>query len=295
MAIKKRSMGEGIFDLCNVTLMFVFSLIILYPFWNMLLISLSSAAELNKLGFKIWIDEWSLSAYAYIFERGKIYVAYMNTLFRTIVGTVLSVVMGLLAAYPLSKRNLPGKNIITAFFVITMFFSGGIIPTFLLIRSLGLINNLLVLVIPGMFSVFDMIIVRNYLMTMGQELEESALIDGANYLHILFRIMVPLSMPVIATVALWAAVGHWNAWFDARMYLSGNRFVLLQTMIQELIENSSTEAMDINDFVLRRSEPINTQNVIAATTIVTIGPIVLLYPFLQKYFVKGIMVGSLKG
>ena len=292
----RRSLGEAAFDAANVIFMLCFSATIIYPFWDAFLFSFSGPREISGVGFRLWITHWSTDTYRYIFDRGLILIAYRNTLFRTVAAVYLTTITCLFAAYPLSKRRLPGRTAITAFFVFSMFFSGGLIPTYLLIRGLGFINNLWVLVIPQMFNVFYMIIMRNYLMAAHlEELEEAALVDGAGYPYILFRIMVPLSKPLLATVALWVAVAHWNEWFYARIYLSGNRFLVLQSLLQRLIEHYRQDEQVLNDYVLQTEAEINSANVVAATMILTIGPIVLLYPFLQKYFVKGVMIGSLKG
>ena len=292
----KRSVGELVFDTCNITFMLLFSLTIIYPFWDIALLSLAGPKEVYESAFKLWLTDWSLNAYQYIFRWGMVLIAYRNTIFRTVFGVILTVVMCLFAAYPLSKRDLPFRTGITLFFVMSMFFSGGLIPTYLLIKGLGLINNLWVLVIPQMFNVGHMIIMRNYLMAQNfQELEEAALSDGATHPYILFKIIMPLSKPLLATVALWVAVAHWNEWFSARIYLNKQDQVVLQSFLQKLIEHKREEEDALQAYVSQNEILITSANVIAATTLVTIGPIIFLYPFLQKYFIKGIMIGSLKG
>jgi putative aldouronate transport system permease protein len=247
------------------------------------------------LGVNFWPEEFTLDSYSYVFSNATIGRAYIVTIAKTILGTFGSVIFCLLAAYPLAKKNLPFRNVITIFFLITMFFSGGLIPTYLNIKKLHLINKFVVYILPGLVSTYSMIIVRNYIMSIDPGLEESAFIDGANYFNILFRIIIPVSTPVLATISLWAAVAHWNSWFDALIYFNGDKFVVLQLILRRMLMNAKSEITDIAYQQSVNEKDIITETVSAAITIVTIGPIIIVYPFLQKYFVKGIMVGSFKG
>jgi len=224
-------------------------------------------------------------------------MGYANTIFRAFTGTVLMLVMCYLGAYPLSKKNLPGRNVITVFFLITMFFGGGLIPTYLLIKKINLINSRLVYIIPGMFSAYNMVIMRNFIMSMDKELEEAALIDGANYFDVAFKIVAPLLKPVLATIALWSIVGHWNSWFDCLIYIKDENKYILQLIVRRMVVQSQGEQdfMSLEAFNRLSEIKIHSSNVKSAVILVTIGPIILVYPFLQKYFVKGIMIGSLKG
>ena len=290
----RRSVGEAVFDVANVIFMLAFSATILYPFWDAFLLSFSGPREISGVGFRLWITHWSMDTYRYIFDRGLILIAYRNTLFRTVVAVYLTTITCLFAAYPLSKRRLPGRTAFTAYFVFSMFFSGGLIPTYLLIRGLGLLNNLWVLVLPQMFNVFYMIIMRNYLMAAHlEELEEAALVDGGGYPYILFRIMVPLSMPLLATVSLWVAVAHWNEWFYPLIFTPRRDLTVLQVLLRRvLIENQTSELDILEEAELRL---ITAETIKAALLFVSIGPIVAVYPFIQRYFVRGIMLGSVKG
>jgi putative aldouronate transport system permease protein len=225
-----------------------------------------------------------------------ILTAYGNSIFRTVFGTVLTVVACMALAYPLAKRHLPGRNILTIYLLITMFFSGGLIPTYLLVRSLGLIDNRLAYLLPSMVTGFNVIIMRNFLMTLDKAYEESAFIDGASYFRIFWSIVVPLSKPVIATVALWTAVWHWNSWFDGLIYMRSESKIVLQMVLRKLIVDAEARFMNsIAQFALEEDIDLPTTAIKAAVTIVTIGPIVLVYPFLQKHFIHGIFMGSLKG
>jgi putative aldouronate transport system permease protein len=271
---------------------------ILYPFWFLFLQSFSTVIEGSSLGFRFWNKTWQATAYKFLFSRSYIFYAYGNSIFRTVLGTFFMLSTSLMIAYPLSKRDLPGRNWITTYFIITMFFAGGLIPFYILIRNLGLFNSIFVYVIPGMVGVFNALLVRNFIMAMGSELEDSALIDGAGYYSILFYIIIPLSKPILATVALWTAVAQWNSWFDCLLYIQSEKKIVLQMIIRRMLTMTIAMKDDIELFqslIKEGSVDIFTSNVRAAAVFITIGPILLVYPFIQKYFVKGIMMGSLKG
>ena len=240
--------------------------------------------------------KWNVGAYKFALSKyGSVPVAYINSIFRTVMGTVLTIVITLLAAYPLSKILIPGRNMLTIFILITMFFSGGLIPSYLLIRRLGLFDTRWALILPSLAIGFYTIIMRNFLMTIDSAYEDSAFIDGANYFQILVRIIIPLSKPVIATIALWTAVMHWNSWFDALIYTKSESKIVLQLLLRRLIQEMTLMDDSLNDFLNVEQIKLPSEAVKAAITILTIGPIILLYPFLQKYFIKGIFIGSLKG
>ncbi|WP_028389784.1 carbohydrate ABC transporter permease [Bacillus cihuensis] len=294
MAVKKRKIS--LFDILNVTGFTLFSLIVLYPFWQTVVLSFSDAEAASSLGVNLWPDRWIPDAYAFVFSYQNIMIAYLNTIIRTVLGTVLIVSFTVLAAYPLSKKDLPYRNFFTIFFLIAMFFSGGMIPDYLLIKNLGLIDSRFALILPSAVNVFFIIIMRNYFMTIDKGLEESAIVDGANYFQILIKIIIPISKPVIATVALWAAVYHWNEWFHALIYIQDDALDVLQTVVRDmLVAMDLTQAGSQMGGGGMSNADLMLSNVRAATVIISIGPIVLIYPFVQKYFVKGIMIGSLKG
>jgi putative aldouronate transport system permease protein len=293
----RRNFGGFLFDTVNHLFLFLFALTIIYPFWTTIMTSFSPMDEVNSLGFKIWIGEWSTAAYRYAFSRyGNMGIAYANTIFRAVMGTVGAIIFALCAAYPLSKRRIPGRSFLTIIILITMFFSGGIIPEYLLIRKLGLVNTRAVLILPGLVAGFHVIIVRNFLMTIDDAYEEAALMDGANYLQILVRVILPLSKPVIAVVALWTAVGHWNEWFHALIFVTDRDKIVLQLLLRKMIQEMELLMSDqMQQFEALYDLEMPTESLRAAITMLTIGPIILFYPFLQRYFVKGVFVGSLKG
>jgi putative aldouronate transport system permease protein len=286
-----------LFDVCNHVLLLLFALTIIYPFWNTILLSFSGSTGMTSLGFHIWMSEWTLSAYDFVFSRANVAVAYLNSMYRTVVGTFLTVVFTMLAAYPLSKKDLPGRTATTVYILITMFFGGGLIPTFLLMRRLQLIDLRWALILPMMTNGFYIIIMRNFMMTIDRAIEDSALVDGANQVQILFRIIAPISVPVIATVALWGAVGHWNAWFDALVYIQSESKMVLQLLLRRMVvEAEERFRRMLMTYQLEEDvEELPMPSVKAAVMLLTIGPIILVYPFIQRYFVRGILVGSLKG
>ncbi len=286
----------NLFDYLLVIFMVFFMITIIYPFWDLLMRSFSSPTEAAKLGFNFVPKTFTLASYKAVFERGTILINYKNTLFRTIVGTVLSLLIITCAAFSLSKPDLPFRTAITFFFIFTMFFSGGIIPSYLLIKNLGLIDTIWALILPSLGGVYNMIMVRNYMQSLDKSMEESALIDGARQTMILFLIIIPVCKPILATVALWIMVGHWNAWFDALLYTNKPSLEVLQLALRKLlIGTSSLELERLQQTAGENVNLITPESLKASQIYITILPILCAYPFLQRYFVKGIMVGSFKG
>ncbi|MBP1989405.1 carbohydrate ABC transporter permease [Paenibacillus eucommiae] len=281
------------FDIVNALLMLLICIVTLYPFLYILSLSLSpgdiSFATLHIIPPKI-----TMANFHKVLTNDFVISGFVNTIIRTFLGTALSLMATIFAAYTLSKKYFPHRSFWTAFVVFTMFFSGGLIPNYLLVKSLGLMNSTWALILPGLISTFSMIIARNFFMALPESLEESAKIDGANDLHILFRIMIPISMPIIATLTLWIAVAHWNAWFDSLIYITDASKQVLQIVMRRIVLEGTQQMMDLNAFD-DNSLAVNPETIKAATILVTIIPIILFYPFLQKYFVKGVLVGSLKG
>jgi putative aldouronate transport system permease protein len=224
-----------------------------------------------------------------------IYYGYINTVFRTVVGTVLAVFFSFCTAYPLAKRRLPLRNYLTIFFLIPMFFSGGLIPRYLLVRSLGMLDTRAALIFPILLGTYNLLIMRNFIMTIPDSLEESAEIDGATFFHIMVRIIIPLSVPAMATIGLWVAVLHWNEWFQAMIYTRDESKIVLQLLVRRMIQDLFFIDEAVRQFQTAREATLPSQSVRAAITVLTIGPIVLVYPFLQRHFIKGVFAGSLKG
>jgi len=289
------SAGGRVFSAVNAALLFLFSLSILYPFWSLILQSFSSVEEVSAMGLHVWIRHWTTASWRFIFSDERLGTGYANTLFRVAFGTLTTLLVTFTAAYALSKRDLPGRAFLTIAFVLTMFFSGGLIPSYLLIRRLGLMNSRWVLIIPAALNVYYIIVTRNFLMTIDQAMEDSAIIDGAGYWTVLLRIIAPLSRPVLATIGLWTAVAHWNSWFDALIYVDDPKKQVLQLLIRELMKTLTLGELDSAGANLGLTVFVPPQSVVAVTILATIGPIVLVYPFIQKHFVKGVMLGSVKG
>ncbi len=301
----KRSTGGLIFDVCNYGGFFLLGLTFVYPFWTIIVQSFSSAADIYRLGFHLFPGTFNTDAWGYAIEAERVGLAYLNTIFRVVAGTSWILFVTFTGAYALAKRDLPGRRVLTTIYVLTLFFNGGLIPTYLLVRGLGLINTRMILTISlgsatviGV-NVFYIIIARNFLMTIDQALEDSAMIDGASYWQVLWRIIAPLSKPMIAVISLFAAVAHWNGWFDAMIYSPHRDLRVLQLMIRDLLADLRVQRLE--EFVQQqllageRIELFPPEAVQAATIVITIGPIIFLYPFIQKYFAKGVMLGSLKG
>ncbi|BFH67295.1 putative ABC transporter permease protein YtcP [Paenibacillus dendritiformis] len=296
LTIGKKSIGEKVFDTANVVFLILFSITAVYPFLNVMSISFSTSSAANAYGLKLWPQEVSLDGYRAVFANKLIWTGYYNTIFRTVLGTFLNVIFSVMCAYPLSKKYLPHRNLFTAFIVFTMFFSGGLIPNYLLIKELGLLDSRWSLILPGLIAAFTMIIVRNYFMSLPEEVEESARIDGANDMRILFSIVLPMSMPIIATISLWYAVAHWNAWFDSLLYISDPNKAVLGNVLRKIVIEGSSQFQQFDQGFNQNGQTAVTPDIIkAATIMVATVPIICVYPFVQKYFVKGVIVGSLKG
>lgn len=288
----KRSAGDRAFDWINYLFLALFSLTILFPFWNLFVQSVSSSDSGVVDALQMWPKKFSAFNYKYVLANKYIWTGYRETLIRTIAGTALSVTLTAMGAYVLSKKKLPNRNFWTTVVLIPMFFSGGMIPSYLWMVNLHLIDNRLVLILPGLISSYNLIIMRNFFMSVPEGLEESAMIDGAGSIRIFFSIVLPISKAVLATVALWVMVGHWNAWFDATIYIRDANKLPLQVVLRRILMEGTQQMMDMNSTDTNHVTPDTLK---AATTFVCMLPIMCVYPFVQKYFVKGVIIGSLKG
>ncbi|MBD2870605.1 carbohydrate ABC transporter permease [Paenibacillus arenilitoris] len=287
--------GEKVFQFFLILFITLMSVAMLYPFIHLLSVSLSTPAEAIRPGLHVYPLEFSLEAYNKTFASSQIWIGFKNTIFRTVAGTFLALFMMALTAYPLSKKYLPHRSFYTLFIVFTMFFSGGLIPSYLLIKGIGLINSVWVYVIPVMIQTFSLLVMRNFFMEIPSELEDSAKMDGAGDFRILLSIILPLSKPIMATVGLWQAVNHWNAWFDGMLYIQDPSKMVLQMFLRKLIVSGEEQEMNAIMNQAPGVEIVTPETIKAATLMVATLPILIVYPFIQKYFVKGIMVGSLKG
>lgn len=294
---RRKSAGSIVFDGFNYIFMVAFCITILIPFWDMIVMSFSPAKYSYSLTLRLWPQFWSVEAYKFAFRNDSIVRAYGITIARTVIGVIFSLFCTTCMAYGLSKKQLPGHNFLTTFILIPMFFGGGLIPTYLLMRGLGLVDTFWIYVIPSAVGSYNVILLRNYFQNMDITLEEAAIIDGATNMRVMLQIVVPLAKPIIATLALWSMVGHWNAWIDTLIYVRDKSLYTLQFVLRRMLVDDRTMNDEMLVYMMQKSEneTFLTKNLQAAITIITIGPIILVYPFLQKYFVKGIMIGALKG
>ena len=289
----RRTRGEKIFNVFNVTILGVVALMALYPFVYTISMSLSSAAEAMRSGLHLYPREISLTSFEMVLANPEIASGFSNSVQRTVVGTALTLFFTCLTAYPLARRELPHRGPLLFLILFTMIFSGGIVPNYLLIKNLGLIDSLWALILPQMLTAFNVIVMKNFFQSIPESLAESAKIDGASEINILARIYVPLSKPVLATVGLWTAVAHWNHWFDAMLYITNDENQVLQTFLQRIVIESSVEMIE-QGLVDPSVTQFTPETIKAATVVVTVLPMLLIYPFVQKYFVKGIMLGGVK-
>ncbi len=291
----RMSNGEKLYSIIVYLLAGLFCVFCLYPFAIILGSSFETEANFAKYGFSIIPKDFTTQAYKVVLGDSQIYRAYGVTIFTTVFGTILSLVMTVLMAYPLSLKKLKYRNVITFFTYFTMLFSGGLVPTYLLIsKTLNMTNSIWVLILPVAFSAWNMFLLRNFFAGIPKELSESAYIDGAGDFTVLWKIILPVSKPGLATIGLFYALSYWNQWFNAMLYIDNSKLYPLQYLLMKMLRNmdamkemARTVGMSVGEV------PANSLRM--ATTVVVIGPIVLLYPYAQKYFTSGLTVGAIKG
>lgn len=275
------------------------ALITLFPFWYVVVGSVTSASTFySTSGIMLWPKELDFSSYAYMFSKGwqsPILQGYWTTIKITVIGTAISMTLTSLLAYALSRRYLPGHNLMTMCVFFTTIFTSGLIPSYLLNNALKLNNSFWVYIVPGAISAFNVVVLRNFFQTIPYELEEAAKIDGASDVRVFLQVILPLAVPGLATIALFYAVGYWNEWFTAVLYIRDRALWPLQMFMREILVNSDISAMENHAIIETLEELPPTFSVKGATTIATTLPILFVYPFLQKYFVKGMTMGSIKG
>jgi putative aldouronate transport system permease protein len=299
----KRSPGERIFDISNAVFLGIFGIVTLYPFWNVICTSLVGQNEFYNSTILLWPRKIIINAYQYIFSTDWIWSGFKTSITVTVFGTLFTMFLVCTAAYVLStKRQLPGKKILVAYFLITMYFSGGIIPYYLVVvKYLPLYNSLLALIITNGLNVWGFLVLRTFFREIPAELPESAKMDGANEFTILLKVIIPLSLPALATLTLFNAVAHWNEWSRALYFIEDEHKLPIQMVLRKMVIdlNSSQSMRSDMDKAYQQlvggESKVFIEAVKAATITVATMPIVLIYPFLQKYFVKGVMIGSVKG
>lgn len=290
----RMSIGSRLFDAFNLILLTGFALITVLPFIYVIAGSFTTTTELLKKGFVLIPTVYSLEAYHYIFSTPIIIRSLLNTIYITLLGTFLNLVFTSLMAYPLARKALFMRRGIMLMVIFSMLFSGGMIPSFLVVKELHLINTYWALMIPGLISAFNLIILKNFFQELPDGIEESAKIDGCNDLGILLRIVLPLSMPVIATLTLFYAVGHWNSFFSAIIYLNQSDKWPIQVILRQIVIMSEGGLFDSSGFGPEYVTPPS-QSIKMAVIVVATAPILVVYPFLQKHFAKGVLLGSVKG
>ena len=294
--IQKKSFGSFSFDILNVALLIIVSFIALYPFVYVIFASFSDSNLLEYYRGVLWKPlGFSVEAYKAVFKNEEIWTGYANTIFYVVVGTFLSLVMTSLGAYVLARKNFFWNKFLLPFVMFTMFFHGGMIPSFLLVKAIGLYNTRWAVIIPVLISTWNLFIMRTNFAAMPISLEEAAEIDGANNFLVFVKIIIPLSAPVIAVMILYYGVGYWNSWFNAMIYLRNREAFPLQLILREILIVNSTEDMMASMTVDGATAKGVSETIKYATIIVATLPILCVYPFLQKYFVKGVMVGAVKG
>lgn len=286
-----------IFDVVLVLVMIVIAVVTIYPFLNVLAISFNDATDTVKGGIHILPRQFTLQNYKEIFEgNSKLPRGLLISVLRTVIGTATGVIASAMVAYTLSRREFVFNKLVTIIFVLTMYISGGLIPEYMVIRQLGLINNFAVYILPGLISTFNVIVIRSFIDGLPPALNESAMIDGANDFIIFSKIVLPLCLPVIATVALFIAVGQWNSWFDTYLYARSNDgLTTLQYELMKVMDNAAAGAkVDPNNPLLQSASGVNPESIKMAITMVATVPILMVYPFVQKYFVTGMTLGAVK-
>ncbi len=290
--VRDRSVSAKVFEAVVHIVMICVVLLTLLPVIHVISISFSSAAAISRGDVGLWPVEFSVSAYTAIFKSGNVPRSFLNSVYYTALGTAINMLLTTMMAYPLSRTYLTFRKFYNVLVLITMFFSGGLIPTFLTVKNLGLYNTVWAIVLPGAISTWNLIIMRTFFMGLPAELEESAQLDGANDFTIFARIILPLSKASIATITLFYGVGHWNNWFSGMIYFKNSKSYPLQTILRSIVINSEVSDEITVDEVINS---ISAEGIKYSTLVVSMVPMMAVYPFIQKYFVKGVMIGSLKG
>ena len=277
-------------DIIICVILVIYALLIIFPFWNAFIISISSEEDYLKSNFLLWPHELDLTAYQQVFANKELWSGFGITMILLIGGTLYQLFFTVITGYALSRHNWVGKNFVMNMILVTMFFGGGMIPYYYLIRDLGMMNTIWVMIIPGAIDTFNMLLMRNYFASLPVEMEESAKIDGANDVIIFVKIFLPLSLPMLATVGLFFAVGNWNSWYNAMLFIPDKRKIWpLQMVLRSLIAKYSSQIEN------PEAHETFSQGLTMASIFFTIVPMMCFYPFLQRFFVKGIVVGAIKG
>lgn len=288
---KPEGFGSKVFNLVNYILLLCVAFVMFYPMFYVFIVSISSAQYINQGLVSFLPKGINFEAYARVFNNPDIWVSYKNTILYTVVGTTINVLVTAMCAYPLSRKEFYGRGFFTVIITLTMFISGGMIPLYLVINNVGIMNTMWAVILPSAISTYNMIVMRTSFSSIPESLTESAYLDGANDIQILAKIILPLSKAIMATMVLYYAVGHWNSYFPAMLYLNSKEKYPVQVIMRDIVIGSDmSEAGDVTGLA-----NVSVTNYRYAVIIISIIPILLVYPFLQKYFTKGVMVGAVKG
>lgn len=295
--MKKKTTGDLVFEVFNYLLMIILAVVTLYPFLHVLAVSLNDPYDTVKGGITIFPRKFTLINYIETLNYPQIPWAVLITVLRTVIGTFVGVLSTAMVAYVINRKDFIARKPVTIMFIITMYVGGGLIPDYMLIRGLGLMNNFLVYILPGLISPFNVIVIKSYMEGIPPDLEESAMIDGANDFLIFWKIILPLCAPVIATISLFIAVGHWNSWFDTYLYCSSEpKLTTLQYELQKILSNAtaSSQVDYYSNLDPNRTMKVTPHSLRMAMTIIVTLPILLVYPFIQRYFIHGMTIGAVK-
>lgn len=295
MKFSKLSGGDKAIMIFAYTVLGLFMAAIILPVVYIILASFVDPITLQNQGLTFDFSKWTLTAYERVMSNSQIWVGFKNAMIYSVLFTIISVIVTLLAAYPMSRSDFKGKGLYNTLFVITMFFGGGLIPTYLLINDLHMLNTIWAILIPGAFSVWNMIIARTYYMGIPHDMQEAAEIDGASEMVYFFQILLPLCAPIIATISMWQFVGMWNSYFDAMIYLNDASKQPLQLVLRAILIQSQPQPGMVSDMQSTAARAQLAELLKYATIIISSIPLMILYPFFQKYFDSGIMAGAVKG
>ena len=291
-----RTPGEWVLDIVKVVFLAFVVVVTVYPFWNIFIISINDATDAIRGGLYFLPRKLSLSSYAEILRRSTFLASIKVSVARTLIGTPIAVLVTAMLAYPLSRKDLVGRKFWNLLFVFTMYFGGGLVPYYMVLKGIHMLNTFWVFIFPMMMSVYNMILIRSYIESMPDSLFEAAKIDGANDLVVFVKMVLPLSKPILMTVALFVAINQWNSWFDAYLYTSDQALKPMQSILVEILNQYQTGASTSQAMSnAKAGVTVTPDSIRMAATMVATLPIIMVYPFVQKYFVKGIMLGAVKG
>lgn len=292
---KIKSRGERTFDIILIIISIIIMLVIAYPLYFVIIASFSQPQAVLEGKISFWPVGFNIESYKMILKEEKIWMGYRNTILYAVMGTFINLILTTLVAYPLSRKDMPCRKTLTFVITFTMLFSGGMIPVYMVVRGLNLTDTIWAMVIPNAISTYNMLVMKNYFQTsIPEELHEAAAIDGCGHFQSLIRVVLPLSTPIIAVITLFYAVGHWNSFFNAIIYLRDQKLYPLQIILRDIMLQNSLEAVG-GDMVGMYEKVMQGETMKYAVILIASAPVLMLYPFVQKYFVKGIMVGAVKG